>query len=73
MDEQTDDPDDAVMRLENALERIAQMAGHRGPAVEPRPAVAEAEDAAILPVDEITARLDQLIDRLRAAVGSRSG
>lgn len=69
MDEQTDDPDDAVTRLESALERIARLAG------QPRPAVGEPIEAEGpgLPAEEIASRLDALIDRVRAALANRSG
>lgn len=70
MDEQTDDPDDAVQRLEAALERIAQLAGQPAPSPE---ASAEAADAPLVPAEEIASRLDHLIDRLRAALGDKTG
>ena len=77
MDEQTDDPDDAVVRLESALERIARLAGQpRAPAGAPMngsEADGEAHDAPAVPVDEIASRLDQLIDRLRVALASKPG
>jgi hypothetical protein len=69
MDEQTDDPDDAVERLEAALERIAHLAGQPAP---PPQASAEPPDA-LPPVEEIASRLDDLIDRLRAALGNKAG
>lgn len=71
---EADDPEDAAARLEAALERIARLAG-TGP-LPPRGAAdgvgaGGAEPA--VPVDEIAARLDGLIDRLRAALSSSSG
>jgi hypothetical protein len=65
---ETDDPEDAVARLEAALERIASLAGTR-PAAPP----AEGAPDPPAPVDEIAARLDGLIDRLRAALSGSSG
>ena len=57
----TEDPDIAAQRLEAALERIAQAAS-RG--------VSPAADLQGAPhSEEIAARLDSLIDRLRAALG----
>ena len=60
----TEDPEAAVDRLEAALERIAQTAAR----AETRPA------DQLSPVDtkEVAARLDSLIDRLRAALASRA-
>lgn len=87
MDEQTDDPDDAVTRLESALERIARLAGQPRPAVGEPPQAggpggpaeaggpggpAEAAGPGV-PAEEIASRLDALIDRVRAALANRSG
>jgi hypothetical protein len=61
----TEDPEVAADRLEAALERIAQAAARD-----------EAEASAQLPsmdAEEIAARLDELIDRLRTALGGRAG
>jgi len=79
---ETDDPEDAAARLEAALERIARRAEARA-AGGPSPAASAAGDAAgdwaaemtgpVPPVEEIAARLDGLIDRLRAALNSSSG
>jgi hypothetical protein len=75
---ETDDPDDAAARLEAALERIARHAG-TAPA---RPALpqepggdpgASGAGEPAPPVEEIAARLDDLIDRLRAALSGSSG
>lgn len=68
---ESDDPDDAAARLEAALERIARLAGSPAarPATEHSPGTA-APDA---PADEIAARIDNLIDRLRTALNSASG
>lgn len=83
---ETDDPEDAAARLEAALERIARHAGSR-PA-DDRPGGASAPGDASRdkpedlttemsgptpPVEEIAARLDGLIDRLRAALATSSG
>ncbi len=75
---ETDDPDDAAARLEAALERIARHAGSR-PAGDPAADARVPADAAgdltgpEPPVEEIAARLDGLIDRLRAALTTSSG
>ena len=79
---ETDDPEDAAARLEAALERIARYAGSP-PATDPPPASsvpgAEPEDlpadmaGPAVSVEEIAARLDSLIDRLRAALNTSSG
>ena len=80
---ETDDPEDAAARLEAALERIARYAGSPPPAADPPPASsvpgaereaspADMADAAVS-VEEIAARLDSLIDRLRAALNTSSG
>jgi hypothetical protein len=70
MEEQTDDPDDAVVRLERALERIARVATRSTPAPPP---ITPTEEATIAPLEEIASRLDQLIDRLRAATANKAG
>jgi len=62
----TEDPEAAADRLEAALERIAQAAMR-----EPVPAPGPATEAPPTPdTEEIAARLDGLIDRLRMALGS---
>ena len=60
----TEDADTAADRLEAALERIAEASARE-----------EAPANQISPVDteEIAARLDGLIDRLRAALGDNAG
>ena len=61
----TEDPDAAADRLEAALERIAQAA-----------IGGEAQPADQLPSfdsKQIAVRLDDLIDRLRAALANRAG
>ena len=63
MAQEPDDPDVAADRLEAALERIAQLA-----AVPPAASNEHAADAD-LSLPEIAERLDQLISRLRAALG----
>ena len=62
MASETDDPEVAAERLEAALERIAQ-AATRGsaPLADEHPPVSS---------EEIAARLDDLIESLRAALGS---
>ena len=60
----TEDPDIAAGRLEAALERIAHVAGRAALAGPPAETVAHSE--------EIAARLDNLIDRLRAVLGGKS-
>ncbi|MFZ0016461.1 MAG: hypothetical protein WAL10_03925 [Acetobacteraceae bacterium] len=61
----TDDPETAAERLEAALERIARAAARE----EARPA----DQIPALDTEEIAARLDGLIDRLRAALGDMAG
>ncbi|HUB50241.1 MAG TPA: hypothetical protein VMB73_35160 [Acetobacteraceae bacterium] len=67
---EADDPEDAATRLEAALERIARLAGTRPP---PPGNAPEGGGEQIPPVDEIAARLDGLIDRLRKALAGSSG
>ena len=62
----TDDPDAAADRLETALERIARIAAARE-----EPAAADQLPSAA--TEEVAARLDGLIDRLRAALGDKAG
>ena len=60
----SEDPDTAADRLEAALERIAQVAARED---------ASAADQIPLPeTEELAARLDGLIDRLRTALGEAS-
>jgi hypothetical protein len=61
MAEETEDADAAAQRLEAALERIASLAERLGPPG------AGAENAP--PAAKIVARLDAMIERLRAALG----
>jgi hypothetical protein len=63
MSDETEDPDAAADRLEAALERIARLAS-----VRPVATVVPPPDTD-LSVPEIADRLDQLIGRLRAALG----
>lgn len=63
MADEPEDPDAAADRLEAALERIALLA-----AVPHLPPVAEQEPE--LSIHEIAERLDDLIGRLRSALGS---
>jgi hypothetical protein len=61
---ETDDSELAAGRLEAALERIARAAARGDPASADTPHAA--------PNEEIAARLDELIDRLRAALGGKA-
>ena len=64
MSGETEDPQAAADRLEAALERIAQAAMRaEAPAPDQLPAAG---------TEEIAARLDSLIDRLRAVLGSKA-
>lgn len=69
MASETDDAAEAAARLEIALERIAALAGPRRLSATPTPEGSVADDHAVS-IDEITARLDALIDRLRAVLGN---
>jgi hypothetical protein len=60
----TEDPETAAERLETALERIAQ-AAMRGEARESEQSRDQSPHT-----EEVAARLDELIDRLRTALGS---
>jgi hypothetical protein len=65
MADEPEDPDAAADRLEAALERIARLA-----AVQPAPSHAHTPTPDVdLSIAEIAERLDQLIGRLRAALG----
>lgn len=57
---ETENADAAAERLETALERIASLAGR------PRPPQTGAH---VPPTADIAARLDAMIERLRAALG----
>ena len=61
----SEDPEAAADRLEAALERIVQAAARRQP---PYRTMGTFDGA-----QEISAQLDNLIDRLRAALGARPG
>jgi len=63
-----DDPADAALRLEAALERIARSAREAQTRIPqpPGPAASMPDESV-----EIAARLDDLIARLRTALGSR--
>jgi hypothetical protein len=63
---ENEDPAEAALRLEAALERIAQHA-HKSITSVPQPESAAADNA------RITARLDALIAQLRAALGAATG
>ncbi len=65
MSSDSEDPEGAADRLEAALQRIANAAARD----EQRPAAQAGESD----TEEIAARLDGLIDRLRTALGDRSG
>jgi hypothetical protein len=60
----TEDPEVAADRLEAALERIAQAVTHQ----EVRPS----DQFPPVDVEEFAARLDALIDRLHAALGTKA-
>jgi hypothetical protein len=61
----TEDSEAAADRLEAALERIAEAAA--------REEAPPADQFPSADTEEIAARLDGLIDRLRAALGDRAG
>ncbi|MBV9251490.1 MAG: hypothetical protein JO227_19845 [Acetobacteraceae bacterium] len=64
---ETESAEAAASRLEAALERIAQRTAV------PSPTAAHAHDTSRdPPIEEIAARLDALIDRLRSALNSRT-
>jgi hypothetical protein len=65
----TDDAEAAADRLEAALQRIAEVALREH---EPPPALPPGP-AHTIDSEELAARLDELIDRLRAALGERAG
>jgi hypothetical protein len=68
----TEDPDTAADRLEAALERIAQVAhGAARDAADEAPEIPE--QAVSAHTEEMAARLDALIDRLRTVLGGRAG
>jgi 3-oxoacyl-ACP reductase-like protein len=71
MSDEVEDPEEAADRLEAALERIARLSAS-GPAAAPHAAPAAAVDQpeTDLSIPEIAQRLDSLIARLRAALGS---
>jgi hypothetical protein len=60
----TDDPDAAADRLEAALERIVQAAT--------RDALQIPQQPVLVLTEEIAARLDGMIDRLRTVLGGRA-
>jgi hypothetical protein len=67
---ETDDADAAADRLEAALERLAALTGTLRSAPEAEdPGPVQANSAA---VEEIAGRLDDLIDKLRTALGGRA-
>jgi hypothetical protein len=61
----SEDPETAADRLEAALERIAQAAS--------REPVHPSDPQQMVDTEEVAARLDGLIDRLRMALASRAG
>ncbi len=65
MSSDSEDLEGAAERLEAALERIANAATR-----DERRSAPQAEES---DTEEIAARLDGLIDRLRTALGSKSG
>jgi hypothetical protein len=64
MADESEDPEVAANRLESALERIAQAAA--------RDDAPHADHAVSGDAEEIAARLDGLIDRLRTALGGKA-
>jgi hypothetical protein len=60
----TENPEVAADRLEAALERIAQAAA--------RDEIGSADQLRSMDTEEIAARLDELIDRLRTALGGKA-
>lgn len=66
MADETDDPEGAAERLEAALERIARLAAQR------RHAQGESLDEGPMTAEAIAARLDDLIIRLKAALGGKT-
>jgi hypothetical protein len=64
MADNSEDPEAAASRLEAALERIAQAATRSD--VAPSAAIGSGD------TEEIAARLDGLIDRLRTALGGKA-
>jgi hypothetical protein len=67
MADDVEDPETAADRLEAALERIAHLSAVK-PAAEPAPDAPDSD----LSIPEIAERLDSLISRLRAALGTGS-
>lgn len=68
MASETDEMEAAADRLEAALERIARAAAREVP-VQATPAMEPPADAS---AQRIAARLDELIERLRAALGGKA-
>jgi hypothetical protein len=68
---ETNDAEAEADRLEAALERLAALARAPRSAVASHDAPETGDSSA--PIDEITARLDGLIDRLRSALSGRPG
>jgi ferritin-like metal-binding protein YciE len=60
----TEDPEAAADRLEAALERIAQAAA--------RDELESPDQLRLMNTEEVAARLDELIDRLRTALGDKA-
>jgi ferritin-like metal-binding protein YciE len=60
----TEDPEAAADRLEAALERIAQAAA--------RDELESPAQLRLMHTEEVAARLDELIDRLRTALGDKA-
>ncbi len=65
MPSDSEDAEAAANRLEAALERIAQVAT--------REAAQPTEEPPAFDTEELAARLDGLIDRLRTALGNKAG
>jgi hypothetical protein len=75
MSDEVEDPEEAANRLEAALERIARLSADRSaaPVTADMSAVTEVDQPDTdLSIPEIASRLDSLIARLRAALGSEA-
>lgn len=72
MSDEPDDPETAAARLESALDRIARLVAAPRPVPSPPATVREPVDESALSAEEIADRLDSLIGRLRAALGSQA-
>jgi hypothetical protein len=62
-----DDPADAAARLEQALERIAALSAAKAEAAQADPSATE-KPASSIDTNAVAARLDRLIERIRATL-----